>query len=93
MKKTILFFSFLISTAFTSFGQNQYELTFNSIDQIQVKQIISKLMPVFSSYPTVSEDFLVFKYNCEAVATKKDVEQLLNEMKVELKSFKKEENE
>lgn len=93
MKKFLFFITLLTITAFTSLGQKQYELTFSSIDQFQVKQIISKLMPVFSSYPTVSEDFIVFKYNCEAVATREDVEQLLNEMKIELKSFKKEENE
>jgi hypothetical protein len=93
MNKIVLLLGVVFSTLLYSFGQNQYELTFESIDQVQVKQVISKLMPVFNAYPSVSDDFILFRYESEARVSKNEVEDLLKDLKLELKSFKKEENE
>ncbi len=75
------------------FGQNQYQLTFEGIDQMEVKQIIGQLMPAFNSYPTVTDDFKVFRYETESIVRKEEVEALLKELDVELKSFNKKEHE
>lgn len=75
------------------FGQNQYQLTFDEINQMQVKQIIGQLMPSFNSYPTVSDDFKEFRYETESIVKKEEVEALLKELDIELKSFNKKKNE
>ena len=75
------------------FGQNHYQLTFDGINQMQVKQLIGQLMPVFNSYPTVSDDFKDFRYETASEVRKEDVDLLLKELDIEMTSFSKKENE
>lgn len=90
--KNLILCLFLAISVF-GFTQNKYLLKFEGLDQIQVKQIVGKLMPVFESYPLVNETFEEFIYTSEKEIIREDVAILLKEMEIELKDFEKESNE
>jgi hypothetical protein len=94
MKKLATILSFTMLSIFT-YAQDKftYTLTFDGIDQFEVKKAVGVLDPLFENHLVISDDLQVFTYQSNKDVTEVEIQTELDKVGLNAKAVKREENE